>query len=210
MIRLFQREKTLILGKPLPKRTYPEDDVESEKQIFHTFHPTLHFAHDATWFVGVSDLLRDSFLFCSVFQLDINPCNEDLRRYTIQTWNMRTSAAARHLHTPISVRECWGTQGGVQGRSGIPERDTKRSPSESREGFICVFDTNDLGLKINKWGESRWYGLTSIVTKIIFLTTWLIICFASKKNFVIVTEYRITQQYMYNWWNKNICLQYLF
>lgn len=49
--------------EPLEKRTYPKDEVENEKQIFHAFHPAVHFAHDVTWFVDIPDLWA-RLLFC--------------------------------------------------------------------------------------------------------------------------------------------------
>lgn len=34
--------------------TYPKDEIEYEKQIFHTFHTALHFTHGATWIVATT------------------------------------------------------------------------------------------------------------------------------------------------------------
>lgn len=38
------------LGTP----TYPKDEIEDEKQIFHTFHPALHFAHGSAGIVAIT------------------------------------------------------------------------------------------------------------------------------------------------------------
>lgn len=37
-------------------RTYPEDEVENEKQVLDAFHPSLHFAHDVTRLVDIADV----------------------------------------------------------------------------------------------------------------------------------------------------------
>lgn len=39
-------EQQRLHANSFPSRTHPEDEVEGEEQIFHAFHPALHFAHD--------------------------------------------------------------------------------------------------------------------------------------------------------------------
>lgn len=34
--------------------TYPNDEIECEKQIFHTFHTALHFTHGAARIVALT------------------------------------------------------------------------------------------------------------------------------------------------------------
>lgn len=42
----------LVPCEPWP--TYPEDEIKDEQQIFHAFHPALHFAHGSAWFLAIS------------------------------------------------------------------------------------------------------------------------------------------------------------
>lgn len=43
--------------------TYPKDEIEYEKQIFHTFHTALHFTHGAAWIVAITaDISIDIFV----------------------------------------------------------------------------------------------------------------------------------------------------
>lgn len=42
--------------------THPKDEIEEEEQIFHAFHPALHFTHDALWSAAAHDPNRFEYL----------------------------------------------------------------------------------------------------------------------------------------------------
>lgn len=89
------------LGTP----TYPKDEIENEKQIFHTFHPALHFTHGSAGIVAfTADISYQDF--CNFLsQLDINHTDTVENGRCIQTSAQSLhSAAARRLTPPTCAR----------------------------------------------------------------------------------------------------------
>lgn len=96
------------LGTP----TYPKDEIENEKQIFHTFHPALHFTHGCAGIVAITaDISYQDF--CNFLsQLDINhtdtmekrPQHPNIR--TVPPLSRRAPFDTAHLRARASR---WGT-----------------------------------------------------------------------------------------------------